>query len=142
MKEDEKLYEAISNFMRRRDRCSLELADALGSSELVAKQFFYLEIIDQNRNLTSSKFAKILGITKPSVTEIINKLIRVNCVYKKKDSNDGRVFYIELSEKGRNIARFKSTGDKKLVNEIYKVLDSKEQENLIKILNKISSSYT
>ncbi|MDF1546808.1 MAG: MarR family transcriptional regulator, partial [Bacteroidales bacterium] len=106
-------------------------------AEMTVKQINYLQIIDQNDNLTFSKLAEITKITKPSVSDLINKLQGFNCVYKEKCTRDGRVSYIRLTEKGMNIARHKNTAVKNLINRIMESLTNDEIELLIQLFNKV-----
>ena len=136
-KDKDRLHETLHLFLQKKDKCAVELTDELGSANLVAKQFLYLEIIDNNPDITPGNLAKILNITKPSVTEILKKLQKLNCITKRQDEDDGRVFYIELTDKGKNIARLKSIAHEKLAHEVFVKLNDEERELLIRLLTKI-----
>lgn len=136
--DNERLHEALSLFMRRKDKCKYDLLDKLGASNLSAKQFSYLAIINENPRVTTTRLAEILGITKPSVTEIVNKLQKEGCVYKKRCLHDGRVFYLELTEKGKNTSRVNSLAYDDFAKEILESLDTTEVDHFITLLTKIT----
>jgi DNA-binding MarR family transcriptional regulator len=136
----DEIFTALQYFTSRKGKCNLELATELGSDELTAKQFYYLEQIDCRGDLTFSSLAERLCITKPSVTEIINKLIKLDCIYKEKSPTDGRVYYIYLTAKGKKIARMKSETNMKLARQIRERLNPEEQELFINLLRKIAGN--
>ena len=133
----ELIYEAVRKFNRLGHECNLEISDKLGMSELQLNQLHYLEIIDRSVELTFGKFAEILKVTKPSVTEIVNKLIKLGVVEKAQCTKDRRIFYIKLTEKGRNIAQLPFLAEQRVVDIIVSVLDDTEIDTFIQIIKKL-----
>jgi len=131
------IYEAVRKFNSLGHECNLEISDKLGMSKLQLNQLHYLKVIDRTVDITFSKFAEILKITKPSVTEIVNKLIKLECVEKKRCIDDKRIFYIELTEKGRNIARLQYLAEQRVVDIIFKVFNDDEMDTFIKLIKKL-----
>ena len=86
--------------------------------------------------LTSSRLAEILQITKPSVTEIVSKLMDLGLVFKRQCHRDGRVFYIVLTEKGKKASRIHDLRDHKLAGNLCKNLNSSEIETLAELIRK------
>lgn len=58
-------------------------------------------------------------------------------VYREKCSEDGRIFYIRLTEKGQRIARAEESALLRVIEKMANSLDEKEIETLIRILEKI-----
>ncbi|MCG8616488.1 MAG: MarR family winged helix-turn-helix transcriptional regulator [Desulfobacterales bacterium] len=133
----ELIYEAVRKFNSLGHECNLELSDRLGMSELQLNQLHYLKEIDRTVDMTFGKFAEILKVTKPSVTEIVNKLIKLEVVEKKQCSRDKRKYYIKLTEKGRNIARLPFLAEQRVVDIMVTVLDEEEIDTFIKIIKKL-----
>ena len=133
----ELIYEAVKKFNSLGHECNLEISDKLGMSELQLNQLHYLKIIDRTNDITFGKFAEILKVTKPSVTEIVNKLIKLNVVEKKQCAWDKRIFYIKLTEKGRNIARLPFLAEQRVVDIIVSVLDDEDIDTFVKIIKKL-----
>ena len=131
------IYEAVRKFNSLGHECNLELSDRLGMSELQLNQLHYLKEIDRTVDMTFGKFAEILKVTKPSVTEIVNKLIKLDVVEKTQCIRDKRKFYIKLTEKGRNIARLPFLAEQRVVDIMVRVLDDEEIETFINIIKKL-----
>ncbi len=137
MEKRELIYIAVKKFHGLTHECNLEISDRIGMSELQLNQLHYLNIIDRTVSLTFTQFAELLNVTKPSVTEIINKLIRLNCVEKIQSPDDGRIFYIELTEKGRNIAQISTLAEQRVVDIILEHFNDTEIETFITLIRKL-----
>lgn len=133
----ELIYEAVRKFNSLGHECNLQISDKLGMSKLQLNQLHYLKIIDRTMDITFGKLADLLNVTKPSVTEIVNKLIKLDCVEKKRCPRDKRIFYIELTEKGRNIARLQYLAEQRVVDIIFNVFDEEEIDTFIKLIKKL-----
>ena len=106
-------------------------------SQLQLNQLHYLKIIDRTIDLTFGRFAEILKITKPSVTEIVNKLMKLDCVEKKRCRADKRIFYIKLTDKGRNIARLQYLAEQRVVDIISSAFTDEEIDTFIRLIKKL-----
>nr|WP_320192628.1 MarR family winged helix-turn-helix transcriptional regulator [uncultured Desulfobacter sp.] len=133
----ELIYEAVRKFNSLGHECNLEISDKLGMSELQVNQLHYLKVIDRTVDMTFGKFAEILKVTKPSVTEIVNKLIKLGVVEKKQCLRDKRIFYVKLTEKGLNIVRLPFLAEQRVVDIIVSVLDDQEIDTFIKLIKKL-----
>lgn len=131
-----KLYQVLRKLGELAESCSSHLCTELDIHELHSKHAGYLKIIDQHPILTSSKLAEILQITKPSVTEIVNKLRDRGFVSKKQCPRDGRVYYILLTEKGKKVSRIQDLRDRKLAGNLCKNLSPSEIETLARLIRK------
>jgi DNA-binding MarR family transcriptional regulator len=139
MYKKEELTSLIIKFYNELSKCSIETSKELGSYDMQIKQFHYLSLIDKNPEMTSSELSEILNITKPSITEIINKLTKFECVYREQSELDKRVFYIKLTEKGKKILRLKELSAEKFAKERLDSLTDEEISNFIKIFRKLFS---
>ncbi len=133
----EELLKAYQNLMTIKGECRSKVCGMYGIAEMTVKQINYLKIIDNYDNMTFSQLAEITKITKPSVTDLINKLQGLGCIYKEKCAEDGRVSYIRLTEKGINIARHENTAIENLIDRMMKSLNNEEVNELIKIFNTV-----
>lgn len=133
----ERIYEAVRKFNSLGNECNLELADSMGMSELQLNQIHYLKIIDRTVDISFGEFAEILKVTKPSVTEIVNKLIKLGVVEKAQCTQDKRKYYIKLTEKGRNIARLPFLAEQKVVDMIVDSLNDDEIDLFINLIKKL-----
>lgn len=137
MNSENDLLKALERFNECHEQCHHEVSREINISELKVKQLYYLEVIGQRSSLAPSELADILGITRPSVTSIVNNLIKLNCIQKRQCTRDGRKFYVELSDKGKQIVSFKRIKYQRLVKRIIVSLTEQEINTFIKLLQKI-----
>lgn len=65
--------------------------------------YYYLLVIQSLQRPNFSQISEKLLLTKPAVSAIIRKLSNMNLVCKVQSEEDKRVFYVELTTKGRHI---------------------------------------
>jgi DNA-binding MarR family transcriptional regulator len=133
----EYLFTIFDNLMKIKGKCSCEILSECGLSDITVKQIGYLRAIDGHEEVTFSKLAKITKNSKPTITEMIQKFVNFECVYREKCPNDGRVVYIHLTEKGKMIARSEENSLMKIIEKMVTLLDEREIDRLIEILEKI-----
>ena len=138
MDQKELVLDALRKLHELMSACNSEVTDQLGVCGLKAAQVQQLKIIANNKGLTFGRFAEILNITRPSVTEIVNKLIQMGCVKKNKSEEDGRIFYLETTENGTKIAKQDYLRDRIIADKIFEVLDETEIYIFTRAINKIS----
>lgn len=133
----ENLKNAYYHLMKVKGSCCLDTMDHLNISDLTIKQIEYITILDQIDVLTTSVIARELKLSKPTVTEMMKKFIKMDCVYKVKCSQDKRISYIHLTEKGKTIANLEQIKMESLIDVMMERLDDEDIMTLIRILNKI-----
>jgi DNA-binding MarR family transcriptional regulator len=133
----EHLYVVFENLLKIKNGCSCEVFSECGLSDITVKQVGYLKTIDEHGEVTFSGLAKITRNSKPTITEIINKFVRMECVYRDRCPDDGRIYYIRLTEKGQMIARSEKHALLKMIEKMAHSLDEDEMDTLIQILSKM-----
>lgn len=133
----EHLFIVFENLIRIKSECSSQVFSECGLSDITLKQIGYLKTIDECGEVTFSRLAKITSNSKPTITEMINKFVKMECVYREKSQDDGRIFYIRLTEKGQMIAHAEENALLQVIERIANSLDEREMDMLIKILGKI-----
>jgi DNA-binding MarR family transcriptional regulator len=133
----EHLLIVFENLFKTKSECSCEILSECGLSDITIKQIGYLKVIDEHGEVTFSRLAKITRNSKPTITEMVNKFVQMDCVYKEKSPEDGRIFYIRLTEKGRRIARAEENALLKVIEKMAGSLDEKEIDTLINLLEKM-----
>ena len=73
--------------------------DVFDESQLEYYDTLYLSAISQAGRTTVSDLAVSLGVTKPTVSVRVNKLVEEGYVTKERSKEDGRVFWLTLSDK-------------------------------------------
>ncbi|WP_333582855.1 MarR family winged helix-turn-helix transcriptional regulator, partial [Methanoculleus bourgensis] len=100
-------------------------------------QIAYLKAIDEHHDVTFSRLAEITRTSKPTVTEMVNRFVRMECAYRQKCPDDGRVTYIRLTERGRMIANAEQNALHRMIERIVRALDENEVDLLLEILKKV-----
>ena len=133
----EHLVEAFGRLMVIKNECSSEIFSECGLTDLTVTQIAYLKAIDEHHDVTFSRLAEITRTSKPTVTEMVNRFVRMECAYRQKCPDDGRVTYIRLTEKGRMIANAEQNALHRMIERIVRALDENEVDLLLEILKKV-----
>ncbi len=107
-----------------------------GFAELSMRQVFYLETIAQLEQPSFSQLAQATGVTRPSATAIVARLIDKGLVCKVQDKTDRRSFHIHLTEKGRAFSQAHAALHQRLALALTAHLTPAEAEQLTALLNK------
>ena len=134
---EEHLFEVLENLLRVKNECSSRILSECGLSDMTVKQIAYLKTIDEQGEVTFSRLAGITRNSKPTITEMVNKFVRMECVYREPCADDRRVLYIRLTEKGQRIAQAESDALRRVIERMTQTLDEREQELLIGLLKKL-----
>ena len=134
---EEHLVEAVGRLMSIRNECSCTIVTECGLPDVTVKQAAYLRMIDEHGDITFSRLAEITRTSKPTVTEMINRCVGMECAYRERCPDDGRIQYIRLTEKGRAIARAERTALRRTIERMLNSLDDRETDLLIEILGKV-----
>jgi DNA-binding MarR family transcriptional regulator len=134
---EEHLFEVIENLLRLKNECSCTIFSECGLSDLTVRQITYLKAIAEQDEVTFSRLAEITHNSKPTITEMINKFVRMECVYREPCPDDGRILYIRLTDKGQKIAKADHHALRRVIERMMNSLDEDETDLLIGILQKV-----
>ncbi len=137
MKREEHLLEVFENLLRIRNECSCNILSECGLSDMTVKQIAYLKVIDEQGEVTFSRLAEITQNSKPTITEMINRFVRMECVYREACPDDGRILYIRLTDKGEKIAKAEHEALRRVIERMMETLDEHETDLLIGIMRKV-----
>ena len=137
MDREEHLFEVIENLLRLKNECSCTIFSECGLSDLTVRQITYLKAIAEQDEVTFSRLAEITHNSKPTITEMINKFVRMECVYREPCPDDGRILYIRLTDKGQKIAKADHHALRLMIERMMNSLDEDETDLLIGILQKV-----
>jgi len=137
LKEHHTLFSVFNRFMLVKTECRYNVINKHKISGLTLKQIEYLKLFDKKENVTISQLARELGLSKPTVTEMVKKFIRLDCVQKEQCRHDARVYYLFLTEKGKMIARLEQITNDYFVKRVENCLSKEEIDLLIEILLKV-----
>ena len=133
----EQLFEELENLLRIRNECSCRIFSECGLSDMTVRQIAYLRTIDEEGDVTFSRLAEVTNTSKPTVTEMVNRFVRMDCAYREPCPDDGRIAYIHLTEKGKAIAQAEEAALRRVIERIAASLDEDELDLLVGILRKV-----
>ncbi len=96
-----------------------------------------LMLLLKETSLTQIEIAKKVCVKPSTMAVVLHKMEKNGLIEKKIDKNDRRVFYISLTEKGKEIAEKTKLIMKELEDRLTDSLTSEEKENLLNCLNKV-----
>jgi len=123
--------------MRIKTECRFCVIDKYNISELTLKQVEYLKKFDEYEYVTISQLAEDLNLSKPSITELVKKFIKLNCLKKEQCNHDARVYYLFLTERGKGIARHEQIATEDFVRRVENCLSKEDIGLLIELLSKV-----
>jgi DNA-binding MarR family transcriptional regulator len=133
----EELFEEFEKLARIRNECSCRIFSECGISDMTVRQIAYLRTIDEQGDVTFSRLAEVTNTSKPTITEMINRFVRMECVYREPCLDDGRIAYIHLTEKGKTIAQAEHAALRRVIERMAEVLDEEELDLLVGVLRKV-----
>jgi DNA-binding MarR family transcriptional regulator len=134
---DEHLLIVLEHLLMMKNECSCSIFSECGLSDMTVKQIAYLKVIDKQGDVTFSRLAEITKNSKPTITEMVNKFVRMECVYREPCRDDGRILYIRLTDKGKMIAQAEQAALRRVIERMINTLDEEELDLLIGVLQKV-----
>ena len=130
------LQDLFLQFIERYHRILLE-ADRkeqgpTGFPDITITQYFYLQAVQRNANITLTELAAVVGVSKPSATAVITRLINDGFVVRTQSPVDQRKYHLSLSKKGREVFVLKQRAYREFVSRLESCTTEKEQAVLAK----------
>ena len=91
-------------------------------------------------SLQMKEIAEIIDKDKSTITSLINKLIALDYVEKKKDMNDNRISIISLTAKGKDLKSLFMEISEKLITKAFQDISEQEKEILNILIVKLNNS--
>ncbi|WP_428024203.1 MarR family winged helix-turn-helix transcriptional regulator [Arcobacter sp.] len=94
-------------------------------------------LLYENEQVTMKDISDFIHKTKPTVTILVDKLVKMGYVKKEKSKIDSRVTFVELTQKGKDLKPTFEEISNNINNIIYKNLTTNEAIQTEKILKKV-----
>ncbi len=114
-----------------------EVVGEFERSGLTARQADHLEAVRALGNPNLVELAGKLGLSKPSITAIVEKLSEKGFVKKTQSDEDRRSFHLHLTAKGEKVARRHDEIHVRIADMLSKGLSKEELDHLVLLLNKV-----
>ncbi len=105
-------------------------------AELSMRQVLYLETIIRLSHPSFRELAEALHVSRPSVTALVSRLIKLGYVTREQDDQDLRSFHIVPTDKARSFSRVHARLHQQLVHVLTARLDESEIKQLEVLLTK------
>jgi DNA-binding MarR family transcriptional regulator len=131
------LKEAIIYLSDLIEKILEETIDQADFSDLTQQQLHYLKIIVKLKNPTLTELAREVGLTKPTVTVLVDKLTEKGYVKRVHSDEDRRVMHLHIDKKGAKINALREIAHERLAEKIRSGLSETETAILTELLKKI-----
>jgi DNA-binding MarR family transcriptional regulator len=132
----EQLRTNLNKFLKTYFDSCKEVYQEINFEKITSTQFKYLKEIYKREQVTTTELAEILQLSKPTITEFIQKFNASNIVKKTQSEEDKRVYYITLTEIGKTLATTNTLESIRMVENMEKRLTKEELETLSRIFSK------
>lgn len=131
------LYEKLFLMYDQASKIRLEeKMEEISWQHMTLNHLFYLEAIASLVEPTLSELADTLKVSKPSVTTMVNKLIKEGIVIKLQSSHDKRIFTVSLTQLGKDIVNLELESFFEVMKELEENLSLVELEQFHALLAK------
>ena len=115
----------------------------VGNGELSIAEFHTLECISQGEECrrTVGEIAEALGVTVPTVTICVNKLVKKGYVTKTRSEKDARIAIIELTSEGKKMNRLHRYFHEQMVMAISHEFNEEEIDCLLRCIRKLNEFF-
>ena len=116
------------------------IGETLSDSEISSfnmNDYYYLtEIYNLGRPKLGELAAK-LNLTKPAISALVKRLEKNNLITKAQSNEDKRIYYLNLSDKGRNIIEGDNKSYLKLSQVLHSLLSKEQIKEVDRLLEKV-----
>ena len=130
----------LSETMRQSMREYRENPDYQALFCLTITQLHYLHSIKEHPSVTASELAALFHVQKPTVTNILSRLIKQGYVDRTQSGDDRRIFYLSLSPLGQQLLQLENNGYAAFAQTSVQKLSVTEQQQLAHLLTKMTMS--
>lgn len=108
------------------------------NEDLGVSHILTLGFIKNNKKARPSDISKELGLTPPTVTHLVEKLVKKKLVERALDESDRRIIYLVITEKGEEILERANKDGQVLRREMFLKLSEEEREQLLSLYEKLN----
>lgn len=115
----------------------------VGGGNLSIAEFHTLDCIGSGEDCrrTVGEIAETLGVTVPTVTVCVNKLVKKGYVTKTRSEKDARIAIIELTAEGKKMNRLHRFFHEQMILSIGNEFSSEEMDCLLRCMRKLNEFF-
>jgi len=107
-----------------------------GIATLSVVQFRYLELVARKPGITPGELARIMAVTKPTVANVLEALVRKGLVAKRRSEDDGRIAFLFLTANAQEIVDYRRSMYARMAKKIGSALGGSERAELARLMEK------
>ncbi len=96
--------------------------------------YYYLTVIHQLGSPNLGDVARELRLTKPSISAMVQRLIKNDLIERVQSAQDKRVYHLSLTERGLKIVQGDNEMYRGLARELESLMDEKQLEDISNLL--------
>jgi DNA-binding MarR family transcriptional regulator len=112
-----------------------------GLPDVTINQFFYLQEIERQGTTTLTALAETLGVSKPTVTVVVTKLVKNGFIVRTRSEEDQRIYHLTLSDTGARIIRLKQQTYRNFIRIVSTRVSPAEMETIAEAFRLIIRSF-
>ena len=121
---------------RTYDDLFFQIEKSLQEYKLNISEFGVLEMLYHKGDQPVQKIADKILVTSGTITYVINKLEKKDLVIRRKCNKDKRIYYVSLTEKGKDYIAHIFPEHKEFLNNLFKDLSEEDKSELVENLIK------
>ena len=121
---------------RTYDDLFFQVEKSLQEYKLNISEFGVLEMLYHKGDQPVQKIADKILVTSGTITYVINKLEKKDLVIRRKCNKDKRIYYVSLTEKGKDYIAHIFPKHKEFLNNLFKDLSEEDKRELVENLIK------
>ncbi|MEW6171330.1 MAG: MarR family transcriptional regulator [Candidatus Omnitrophota bacterium] len=111
----------------------------LAKGKISPPQLLILDLLDKEGPCKMSDLAKLMSVSGPAITGLIDRLEKTKLVVRIFDVKDRRIIQINITPQGKRLLEKISQERQKLINEVFSKLTQKERNQYLAILKKVQT---
>ena len=119
---------------RTYDDLFFQIEKSLQEYKLNISEFGVLEMLYHKGDQPVQKIADKILVTSGTITYVINKLEKKDLVIRRKCNKDKRIYYVSLTDKGRDYIAHIFPKHKEFLNNLFKDLSEEDKRELVENL--------
>ena len=122
-------------------RCINSISDIRFKEQNLQKgQFIFLTRICENPGINQIDLSNLLKVDKTTTTKVIQKLIEVGYISKKRDNTDKRMWRVYPEEKGKEIYSFVIEEENRNIEICFSNFQDKEKDEAYQLIRKMKEN--
>lgn len=104
---------------------------------ITGSQFFMLKRILRRGRMTVSEVAEEMGVSLSAITALVDRLHRAGFVNRRRDEEDRRVVWLEVTPAGEEVVRSCLAARRRVLEKYLRRLPEEDVEQLVRIYEKL-----